>query len=437
MTLQLTSCSSDRSGDASIDASIDSSTSESTDAGTGDVDGSGGEELPILPELPPDPDVLSILDGLEDNSSAWLDSLNTVGEWNDVTNQFGMHNSGPRGRDYSNKAVWMKDRKRAFFCGANHGAPHRLNDAWEFDLPSHTWVMLFAPDPHNAEGVMEIVEGDVLDGHGNILQRVKYVQTQRGGPTHYGHTWWGLAYDPTIKAALWMNVAIGPSPQSYIEEQTGSDEGIYRGPPLWAFYPYDGQWKMVLSPEPWPRVIYAGAMEYVPELGGAFWYAAEWNGQGMHVYLSDENNWNNLSPNDGENLYHSSNTPRAEAVMCHDRAHGVIVAQSPDFSTTHYDIAANTWSKVLDPGDVGTAPSGHDARTQMYYDSFNQTCLLFDTQNPDGIWSYSTTEKVWTRYTAQGPAGPSQKVISYFDEAMNVFVVNSGAETWVYRFRNP
>jgi len=332
----------------------------------------------------------------------------------------------------------MPDRKRAFFCGANHGSPHRLNDAWEFDLPSHTWVMLFAPDPNNAAGVMEIVEGDVLDGNGNVLETVKYVQTQRGGPTHYGHTWWGLAYEPTMKAALWMNVAIGQSAADYIEKQTGSTEGIYKGPPLWAFYPYEGRWQLILSPSPWPKIIYAGAMEYVPELGGAFWYAANWNGQGMHVYQPGENVWQNLSPNNGENLYHHDQTPRTEAVMCHDRAHGVVVAQSPNHATTHYDIASNTWTKVLNPGEDDTqSPRGHDAGTQMYYDPISQRCLLYDKVQPGSIWSYSVENKAWSRHTPNGPEAPTSKVISYFDEEHNVFVVNSGSTTWVYRFRIP
>ena len=40
----------------------------------------------------------------------------------------------------------MRARTRALFAGANHGSPHRLNDVWEFDLPSLTWAMLYAPD---------------------------------------------------------------------------------------------------------------------------------------------------------------------------------------------------------------------------------------------------------------------------------------------------
>lgn len=219
----------------------------------------------VEPSLTPDPKVVKILDELGDNSSAILTDLKTVGEWNAVTKEYGLEKTGPMGRDFTNKAVWMPDRKRAFFCGANHGAPHRLNDAWEFDLPSHTWVMLFAPDANNAKGVMEIKEFEV-DG-----TKVKYIQTKRGGPTHFGHTWWAFTYDPSMKAALWMNVHIGTTPARYIEMETGSKEGVYAGPPMWAFLPWEKKWQMVFSPPPYPRVPYAAQMEYVPDLKGLYW----------------------------------------------------------------------------------------------------------------------------------------------------------------------
>jgi hypothetical protein len=389
--------------------------------------------------LAPDPAVTAILADLADNSCAILPSLKTVGEWNEVTRSFNMETQGPRGRDYTIKAVWMPERKRAFFCGANHGSPHRLNDAWEFDLPSHTWVLLFAPDPHNAKGVMEIVEGEVRDASGKVLEKVKYVQTKRGGPTHYGHTWWGLAYDPGMRAALWMNVGIGSSATAYVEEQTGSKEGVYRGPPLWAFYPAERRWRRVLTPQPWAAIAYAGAMEYVPDLGGAFWYSSNWSGAGMFLYNGASNVWHNLKPNGGENPYHSKQTPRAEAVMAYDRSRRVVVAQSHDRSTCLYDLKANTWRKVLDPGkDAKDAPRGHDASSLMFYDSVNEVTLLFEVRQPDGIWSYSVAENRWTRHTALGPTLKAPgRVIGYFDEARNVFVVNHGSQTWVYRFRAP
>lgn len=387
---------------------------------------------PVEPALPPDPKIVSIVDALGDNTAAALPPLKCVGEWNAVTKEFGMERNGPMGRDFTNKAVWMPDRKRAFFCGANHGSPHRLDDAWEHDLLSNTWVLLFAPDPHNAQGVSEIAEAKLpVSG-----KTVKYVRTKRGGPTHYGHTWWGLAYDPNIKAALWMNCGIGSSPQAYLKKELGDDPSIYGGPPLWAFYPAEKEWKQVFTEGPAPHTPYAGAMEFVPELGGVFWYSANWNGAGMDVYLPDKHAWKALKPNKGENLYHSKEAPRPESIMCYDRANQRVVAQDSTRNTYHYDLKTNTWKKVLSPGkDSPDAPGGHDARSVMYYDPLNKVCLLWDSKDAS-FWAYDPAAVKWTKQQPQGDAvAPGGKHVGYFDEARNVFVVNRGARTWVYRYK--
>src|SRR5690606_9070749 len=95
---------------------------------------------------PPDPAVETILAGLGDNSAALLPPGKVVGEFGRFAKEFKLDRNGPWGRDFTIKMAWMADRRRAFFCGANHGSPHRLNDAWEYDLPSNTWVLLYDPD---------------------------------------------------------------------------------------------------------------------------------------------------------------------------------------------------------------------------------------------------------------------------------------------------
>lgn len=378
----------------------------------------------VEPGLEPDVKIIKTLQDLGDNSSAMLTGLKTVGDWNAVTKEYGMERTGPTGRDYTNRAVWMSDRKRAFFCGANHGSPHRLNDAWEYDLASHTWVMLFAPDPNNAKGVMEIKEFDVAG------TKLKYVQTQRGGPTHYGHTWWAFTYDPGMKAALWMNVHIGETPAKYIEKETGSKEGIYAGPPMWAFLPWEKKWKMVFSPPPYPKVPYAAQMEYVPDLGGPVLVSGNWSGDGTWLYSGKDNAWKQLKKNTNEPIY--------ESLMAYDRENKVLVVQEPNKATFHYDIKSNQWTKVLDPGkDSPDAPTDHDARTQMYYDPIGKVCLLYDASMPGVMWSYGVKDKKWTRNKVNGPEGLKGRIIAYFDEAHNVFVVNVGSSTWVYRHKKP
>lgn len=380
----------------------------------------------VEPVLAPAPAVVKVLEDLGDNSSALLADLKTEGEWNAVTQEFGMERTGPVGRDYTNKAVWMPDRQRAFFCGANHGAPHRLNDAWEFDLVSHTWVMLFAPDPHNAQGVMEIREFDV-DG-----KKLKYVQTARGGPTHYGHTWWAFCYDPGMKAAFWMNVHIGDSPADYIETETGSAKDVYSGPPMWSFLPWEKRWRMVFSPPPYPKAPYAAQMEYIPDLGGPMLVTSVagsgYEGYGTWLYQPRSNSWKQLQGEIDEPVY--------ESLTAYDRENKILVAQEPGRATLHYDVTANQWTRVLDPGkDSPDAPVGHDAYSQMYYDPVNKVCLLYHPESPESMWSYSVKDKKWTRNKVNGPPCPEGRIINYFDEVRNVFVVNLGDTTWVYRYR--
>lgn len=71
----------------------------------------------------------------------------------------------------------------------------------------------------------------------------------------------------------------------------------------------------------------------------------------------------------------------------------------------------------------------------MYYDPVVKACLLYDASTPGLMWSYSATDKKWTMNKVNGPACPKGRIIAYFDEIHNVFVVNLGATTWVYRHK--
>lgn len=98
------------------------------------------------PKLAPKSAVLEKLAALKPNHAVLLGKSDVVGEFNDTARRYDLHRTGPRGRDFTIKVCWAPDRRRALFCGANHGVPHRLNDVWEFDLPSLSWAMLYAPD---------------------------------------------------------------------------------------------------------------------------------------------------------------------------------------------------------------------------------------------------------------------------------------------------
>lgn len=152
----------------------------------------------VTPKLDAKAGVAEKLAALKPNRAILLGKAEVVGEFNDTARKYDLHKTGPKGRDYTNKMCWAADRKRVMFCGANHAVPHRLNDVWEFDLPSLTWAMLYAPD--NARGYVDLGKdtSDVEFKNGVLI-------TKRGGPAVIAHTWWGLTYDPKRKALLFMN----------------------------------------------------------------------------------------------------------------------------------------------------------------------------------------------------------------------------------------
>lgn len=163
----------------------------------------GGLTLPRLaaseqidPALTPDPEVTKILDGLGDNSLAVLPSTKVTGEFNDLARLFQLDKRGPGGRDFTIKMVWAPERRRALFCGANHGTPHRLNDCWEFDLAANTWQLLYAPDFNDGRNARQF--------NSKVILKDGVIQTEGGGPVHAAHTWWQFTYDPVRKRALWI-----------------------------------------------------------------------------------------------------------------------------------------------------------------------------------------------------------------------------------------
>jgi hypothetical protein len=325
--------------------------------------------------------------------------------------------------------VWAPERRRALYCGANHGSPHRLNDCWEYDLPSNTWVLLFAPDPNKVGGAafadwvkkVAAVKDDVL-------------MTQRGAPLDPWHTWWQLAYVPEMKALIWANP---PGCDGEAAKVLGVDAAkLYKGPPFWLFYPEEKKWMPLKTEPPYPpKVGGAQAMEYVPGLGGAVFYTSNWFSQGMWLYDPKTNAWKNLKPNNGEDMYHGKNSPRSEAVMACDPENKVIVAQSGKV-TYHYDLATHMWSKVLEePKESDKVPAGHDATTPFGYDPAAKVCLLYSGETPDHVWAYGVKDRKWEKLKVNGPAGPKGRNIGCFDPERNVLVVNDRAVVWVYRHK--
>ncbi len=390
----------------------------------------------VTPELPADPDVMAIIDGLGDNESATLPALKTTGDINDVARRFNMHTRGPGSRDYSIKMVWMPDRERAIFFGANHGSPHRTNDVWEYDLPSNTWVCLFGPDLLRGEdNWAKYLDRDSLE--------TGIPKTRRGGPAIVPHTWWQMAYDPNIKAMLtFCSWSMVPG-----EVREAHRKGNHH-PPLWAFYPEQKKWVPITDSRfegRRPRYHNASALEYVPSLGKTVWCANGWANRGMWTYESATNTWTDMEPNDGDRQAFQDGAPAPEQVMVVLPDRNMLVGHRADADretghvrgrTSHYCVEKNEWTvAVRSAEDEINMPVGHDARTNFAYDQVGKVALLWDPHTTNALWAYDPVNATWTKLEPDGPPPPRghrDVLLAYYDVARNVFVIPG---MWVYRYK--
>jgi hypothetical protein len=380
----------------------------------------------VLPALPANELVLAKVKQLAPNQAVLLGQAQVVGEFNDVARQFELDKTGPRGRDFTIKMVWAPDRRRALFCGANHAVPHRLNDVWEFDLASLAWVLLYAPDnPRDYLGLGKDFS-DVVFKDGVLI-------TKRGGPAVIAHTWWGLTYDPQKQQLLFMNTWV--TDQKKAVQQLGGDPALLDpSPPLWAFSPSTRQWTPLKTTEHYPRPIFGGMLEYIPELKGSIWHANNWQMQATWLFDAEHTRWQNLKANATSDDFEKQ-AAEPEQVGYYDPQRKLIVAQRHK-ATHHYDVRANRWKKVISAEeDSDEVPYGHDAYAPMYYDPVSGQGLLLELKSST-LWAYDPDKTRWTRLVPTGDKMPAgNKRLSYFDPAHRVFVVLDGTTVWAYRYQ--
>ncbi|MHC4916077.1 MAG: hypothetical protein ACYTGB_11370 [Planctomycetota bacterium] len=388
------------------------------------VSRAGEAQQTVKPALAPNPAVTAALAALGDNSSCVLDRKGIIENLGDFAKGWHrMKQTGPCGRDFTIKMAWMPDRKRAFFCGANHGSPHRFNDAWEFDLPSCTWVLLYTPDYNDRGKVGEYDKKTLIIKDG-------WLRTRKGGPGHPAHTWWGLTYDPKIKAAVWYCAWPGYRLQAKLDAIGKTKENLYKGPPIWAFYPYEKKWDPIPTAKPWPRNKFGASLEYIPELGGSLWqYGAE-----SWLLDATARTWKKL-PGQKAGL-------PIETLVCYDPTRKMMFAhrgprrqdKPRTWHTTMGPAGPTGWEQVLEKEGL---PNGHDARSFMYFDPVSKKPLLYE-RGPKAIWSYDPEKKEWTKLAPKGPAPPfgeKERVVAYMDTARNVFVAIGYSKVWCYRLK--
>jgi len=400
----------------------------------------------IEPVLAPNPVVMAKLKALGQNSCVVFDRTGIIEDLGDFAK--GWHNmkkTGPRSRDYTTKMAYMPDRKRAFFCGANHGSPHRFNDAWEFDLPSCTWVLLYVPD-YNDKG--KITEYDKK----TLVVKDGWLRTRKGGPGHPAHTWSGLTYDPKLKAAVWYCYWPSYRLDAKLKAIGKTQADLYKGPPIWVFYPAKKKWQPMPTAKPWPSVKYAAAsMEYVPDLGGSLLLC----GNKASLLNGEKRSWTPQSVK-GQALRCYS------TLVCYDPGRKLLIAHKgllpregskvhalPE--TWHGSVvngSLSKWEKVVSLGNEAAEkwkkrqqgskmPEGHEIRSFLYFDPVGKVALNFEMRSK-AIWSYDPDIRKWTKQTPKGPPPPFSKrerILAYMDLARNVFVVIGYKKVWCYRFK--
>lgn len=384
-----------------------------------------GEEH-VRPVLEPRTDVRETLARLKVNEAVLLGKASVVGDFNAVARRFGLDSTGPRARNYSIKMVWVPERRRALFAGANHGGPHRLNDVWEFDLASLSWVLLYAPDNSRSYSGLGSDYSDVEFRDGILV-------TKRGGPAIIAHTWWGLAWDPEIRRMLFMNTWVTKEEEA-VRLVGGDPAKRYKGPPLWSFDPQTGKWAFVETRRPWPAAPFGAMLEYVPQLGGSIWHMNNWKMRGTWLYRAQERSWTNLRANREAGNFKQA-APGAELVGYYDPSRRIVVAQRRK-ETFHFDVAQAEWKKVASAAkDDDTMPYGHDARNPFHYDPASRHGLLVDVRG-GVLWSYDPDGVKWTRLKPEGDPMPrGKRSLAYVDHTAKVLVIIDDTTVWAYRYR--
>ncbi|MGQ9663463.1 MAG: hypothetical protein ACUVWX_14180 [Kiritimatiellia bacterium] len=415
-----------------------------------------------------DPEILRILAALEDNTGVYLPPSRFEGA--DMDKVEGFSKRGPNVRDYCNKMVYAPERRTALYCGANHGAPSRLNDVSEYHLGANTWCLLAPPvgGDHGRvnRSMNEIKLGKNVEKNRAFLKewfenycelKDGYLQTKgNGGPVCPWHTWDGCAYDASAGLLLWAVLDTDEIHDDYLKayaEYTGRNfEELKRqrkpGTGLYLFDPVKAVWRRQMGPDPRPYLRgMGGSLTYIPEWGKTIWYCAAQNVSpndfAMWAYDARANTWTELKPNGGKpirNLVHVEKVaPGSEVQMAYSPKHRKIVAVLGK-DTFVYDLEANAWSKVCE--DEQNKAS--DSATVFAYDSVSDVFLLLNA--PKGQWnlerelrSFDLKTVKWETLSPKGEMVqrlPYCGQAGYFDPLHNVFVVYGSTErVWVYRYR--
>lgn len=391
----------------------------------------------VEPQLKEDAESAAALSKLGAGESALLPKPRVAGDLNETARKYNLDKNGPGRRNYSIKLVWMADRKRAIYCGANHGSPHRLNDVWEFDLAANTWVCLYGPDDLGKSG------NTWGDAWPHVTLRDGVLRTKRGGPAIIGHEWCQATYDPGAKVMLFNSQWPAIYYPEEIQEKYLKDGKYQHKMPMWTFSPATRTWEPILSQgsTPNPGQPANKYLEFVPELGGCAFVDAGNPPVGTWLFNLKERAWKDLLPGDANAKNASKNPalPYRLGVLVHCPGQGLLVACTASTEgegrTVQYDIKRKVWEQTATGFEI---PIGHPSFTPFGYDDVSGRLFLseeehrFQKEKRTAFWAYDVEKKKWDKLSPKGPPPPS-KGLGYFDPVRKVFVICGSENVWVYR----
>jgi len=375
----------------------------------------------VEPELAPDTNLLARIAALPVNTWMKLSPFKVIGDLEWLGPKDSIRQVGPRGRDYSNKAAWMPDRKRAIFAGGGHNI-HPLNDVWEYDLAANAWICLYGADVPAQGKTPEWMKENLVITNGVL-------QTKRGGPPRLSHTFDGWNYDSdrrmafmpeSLRGAVFVDVKTVAAGFGLSDAELAAQ---WKPAPFFlTFDPYARQWGYVT--ENVPKCGRDPSARYIAHLKS--WWVS--SGGSMGIYDPEKKATKKLSMKGGGGGYGSS------TVYDPDTTNVVVITPSGKDSpakTWIYSVDADSWKVAQTNAPAG----GCSASGYFDYDSAAKCCVLYTTRAKPAFWTYEVPANEWTPLVFAGEEPPGGYVIGYYDPERDVLVHYNSKDVFVCRIR--
>jgi hypothetical protein len=351
----------------------------------------------VVPALPADPQVTALINSLEPNQGAFLDSFDVI-EGPDgqggIAAWPAFETKGPFIRNYCCTWVYADSRQRALYAGGNHAVPHKFNDVWEYDLASNTWVILHAPDP----GIETI------------------------------HAW-GFTYNQKLEELYWAHpdgeyVSNWPYPSGY----TDPGVRIYRP------YQQNG-WQMRPRPSSlYPRCHFLSKLTYIPSRDITIHVsnATDGNAEGLWQIDANTNTWTQVATA-AQLKADPGCLSRLQASFANYDPQEDAIIYGIENNICRYDLSNGKWSHVK----TGNFTSWINKASGTYLD--NPGVHLFWDKNNTQFVAYDARSNT---LSYPKPKGLSEFIslgdlkMIFYHKALDVVVAytHKNPRIWVYKY---